>query len=65
MARRIVCLLEEQEDKSQKLRAKDLVVEVERTQEDLENLSMQESREPTPKAVREEVLSSNLVKHPQ
>jgi hypothetical protein len=65
MARRIACLIEEQEDKSKQLRARDLAVEVERTQEDLKNLSMQESRAPTPETVREEVLSSNLVKDPQ
>jgi hypothetical protein len=48
MARRIAHLLEEQEDKSKQLRARDLVVKFERMQEDLENLSMQESRESTP-----------------
>jgi hypothetical protein len=65
MARRIARLIEEQEDKSKQLRARDLVVEVERTQEGLKNLSMQESRAPSPEIVREEVLSSNLVKYPQ
>ena len=40
MARRIVHLLKEQEDKSKQLRTRDLVVEVERTQEGLKNLSM-------------------------
>jgi hypothetical protein len=34
-------------------------------QEGLKNLSMQESREPTPEIVREEVLPSNPVKDPQ
>ena len=65
MARRIARLIEEREDKSKQLRARDLTVEVERTQEGLKNLSMQESREPTLETVREEVLSSNLVKDPQ
>jgi hypothetical protein len=65
MARKIARLIQEQEDKSKQLRARDLAVEVERTQEGLKNLSMQESREPTPETVREEVLSSNLVKYPQ
>jgi hypothetical protein len=65
MARRIARLLEEQEDKSKQLRARDLAVEVERTQEDLENLSIQESRASTPETVREEVLPSNPMKDPQ
>jgi hypothetical protein len=34
-------------------------------QEDFKNLSMQESRAPTPETTRKEVLSSNLVKDPQ
>ena len=63
MAKRIACLIEEQEDKSKQPRAIDLAIEVERTKEDLKNLSIQESRTPTPK--REEVLSLNLVKDPQ
>jgi hypothetical protein len=63
MAKRITHLIEEHEDKSKQLRAKDLVVEVERTQEDLKHLSIQESREPTPE--REEVLPSNPMKDPQ
>jgi hypothetical protein len=65
MARRIARLIEEQEDKSKQLRARDLAVEVERTQEGLKNLSMQERRAPTPETVREEVLPSNPVKDPQ
>jgi hypothetical protein len=65
MAKRIVCLIKEQEEKSKKMRTKDLTVKFERTQEGLKNLSMQESRAPTPEIVREEVLSSNLGKHPQ
>jgi len=39
------------------LRARDLVVEVERTQEGLKNLSIWENRAPTLEIVREEVLS--------
>jgi hypothetical protein len=65
MARRIARLIEEQEDKSTQLRARDLAVEVERTQEGLKNLSMQKRREPTPESVKENVLPSNLVKDPQ
>ena len=65
MAKRIVHLIEEPEDKPKKLRARDLAVEVERRQEGFKNLSMQKSRAPTPEKVREEVLSSNLVKDPQ
>jgi hypothetical protein len=63
MARRIAHLIEEHEDKLKLLMARDLVVEVERMQEGLKNLSMQESRAPTPE--REEVLPSNPVKYPQ
>jgi 5-methylcytosine-specific restriction endonuclease McrBC GTP-binding regulatory subunit McrB len=40
MARIIVCLIEEQHDKSKKLRAKYQAIEVERTQEDLKHLSI-------------------------
>jgi hypothetical protein len=48
MARRITHLLEEQEDKSKILSTRDLVVEVERTHDNLKPLSIQESRAPTP-----------------
>jgi hypothetical protein len=51
-----MCLIEEQEAKSKQLRARELVVEVERMQEGLKNLSMHERREPTPEVIREEVL---------
>jgi hypothetical protein len=64
MGRRIAFLIEEQEDKSKQLRARYLVVEVERTQEGLKNSSMQKRRAPTPDTVREEVLPSNPVKDP-
>ena len=40
MARRITCLIEEQEDKSKQLKPRELAIEVERTQEGLKNLSM-------------------------
>jgi hypothetical protein len=40
MTRRIVCLIEEQEDHSKEPRTRDLVVEVERMQEGLRNLSI-------------------------
>jgi hypothetical protein len=62
IARRITHLLEEHEDKSKLLRDKDLPVEVERTQEDLKLLSIQESRAPT--LEREEVLPSNPMNDP-
>jgi hypothetical protein len=65
MARRIARLREEQEDKSKKLKTRYLDVEVEGTQEGLNNLSMHERREPTPEIVREEVLPLNPMKDPQ
>jgi hypothetical protein len=65
MASRIACLIEEQEDKSKQLRARDLIVKIERTQEGLKNLSMQKIKEPTLETVREEVLPSNPLKYPQ
>jgi hypothetical protein len=40
MARRIACLIEEQEDNSKKLRARDLAIKIARTQEGLKTLSM-------------------------
>jgi hypothetical protein len=49
MTRRITHLIEEQENKSKLLRTRDLDVEAERTQTDLKNLSIQESRAPTQK----------------
>jgi hypothetical protein len=63
MNRRIVYLIEEQENRSNLFRTKNLDVEVERTQEDLKHLSIQESRAPTPD--REEVLSLNPTKYHQ
>jgi hypothetical protein len=47
------------------MRSRDLDVKVERTQEDLENLSIQESRESNTESVREEVLPLNPMKDPQ
>ena len=65
MARRIARLIKEHEDKLKQLRARDLAVKVERMQENLENLSIQESRESNPKIAREEVLPLNPMKDPQ
>jgi hypothetical protein len=65
MARRITHLIEEQDNKSNQLRAKDIAVEVEKTQEGLKKLSMQERRAPTPEVIREEVFHSNPLKYPQ
>jgi hypothetical protein len=62
MARRIMHLLEEQENQLKLLKTKDMNVEVERTQEDCRHLSVQESRAPT--AEREEVLPLNPMKDP-
>jgi hypothetical protein len=59
MTRRIMRLIEEQEDKLKKLRTIDRVVEAKKMQEDLKNLSIQESRAPTPD--RKEVLPLNLM----
>jgi hypothetical protein len=65
MARRIARLIEEREDKSKQLRARELAIEVERTQEGLKNLSMQERRDPTPEVIRKEVFHLNPLKDPQ
>ena len=65
MARRITHLIEEQVDKSNLLRARDLAVEVDRTEEGLKNLSMQKRRAYTPKTIREEILPLKLMKDPQ
>jgi hypothetical protein len=48
MAKRITHLLEEQEKQLKLLRAKNMDVEVERTQEYLKHLFVQKSRAPTP-----------------
>jgi hypothetical protein len=65
MARKIERLIQEQEDKSKQQKARELVVEVERMQEGLKNLSTQERRAPTLEIVRKEVLPSNPLKDPQ
>jgi hypothetical protein len=57
MTRRIGHLIEEQENRSKLFRTRDLDVKVERTQEDLKHLSVQESRAPTPD--KEEVFPLN------
>jgi hypothetical protein len=51
-----VQLIEEQEDKLKQQRARELVVEVEKTQEGLKHLSMQERSASTLEIVREEVI---------
>jgi hypothetical protein len=63
MDKRISHLLEEQENQSKLLRNRNLDVEVERTQEDLKHMYVQESRAPTPD--REEVLALNPTKDHQ
>jgi hypothetical protein len=65
MTRKIARLIEEQEDKSKQQKEREQAVEVERTQEGLKNLSMQERRAPTLEIVRKEVLPSNPLKDPQ
>jgi hypothetical protein len=65
MARKLARLIEEQEDKSKQLRTIKLAIKVERTQESLKNLAMQERRAPTLKIVREEVLHSIPLKYPR
>jgi hypothetical protein len=65
MAKRIVCLIEEHEEKLKQLRARNLAIEVKRMQEGLKNLSMQKRRETTLETVREKVLPLNPVKDPQ
>jgi hypothetical protein len=61
MAKGITHLLEEKENQSKLLRTRNLDVKVERTQEDLKNLSIQESRAPTPN--REELFTLNPIKY--
>jgi hypothetical protein len=56
-----VRLIQEQEDKPKQQK----VVEVERMQEGLQNLSMQERRAPILEITRDEVLHSNPLKDPQ
>jgi hypothetical protein len=62
IARKIERLIEEQEDKSKQQRTRELVVEVERTQEGLKNLSMQERSIATPEIVREGTLTTESVR---
>jgi len=57
MTRRITHLIEEQENRSKLFKTKNLDVEVERTHEELRQLSVQESRAPTPD--REQVFPLN------
>jgi hypothetical protein len=65
IARKIDRLIEEQEDKSKQQRERELVVEVERTQKGLKDLSMQEESMSTQDLVREEVLPLNPLKEHQ
>jgi hypothetical protein len=65
MTRRITCLIEEQEDKEKQFRDRELDFKAKRTQEDLQNLSMQKRRAPTPEVVREEVSHPNPLTDPQ
>jgi hypothetical protein len=65
MTKRITRLIEEQEDNSKQLGVRDLAIKVERTQEGLKNLSMQEKRAPSPEVIREEVFHSNPLKNLQ
>jgi hypothetical protein len=60
IARRIDRLIEEQEVESKQQNARELVVKVERTQEGLKDLSIQERNIPTLKLIRKEVLPLNL-----
>jgi hypothetical protein len=55
--------MEEQEDKSKQQRARELFVKVERTQEGLNHLSMQERSAFTSEIVREEVLPLNPLEY--
>jgi hypothetical protein len=57
MTKTLAHLIAEQENKLKLLKTRDLDVEAARTQIDLKNLSIQESRAPTPD--REEVLPLN------
>jgi hypothetical protein len=63
MARIITHLIKEHESKSKLPRTRDLEVEIARTQIDVKNLSIQESRAPT--LDREEVFPLNLMKYHQ
>jgi len=65
MARRIEHLLEDQEDKLKQLRTIDLDVEVDKTHESLKKLSIQQTRSPNPKIIREKVFHSEPLKDPQ
>jgi hypothetical protein len=65
MARKIKRLIEEQENKSKQQWTRELAVEVERTEESLKNLSMQERNVSTQEIVREDVLHLNPLKDPQ
>jgi hypothetical protein len=59
ITRKIDRLIEEPQDKSKQHKTRELVIEVERMQEVLKDLSMQEGRMPTQDLIREEVLILN------
>jgi hypothetical protein len=65
IARKIDRLIEEREVKSKQQNAREVVIEVERTQEGLKDLSMQERRIPTLELIREEVLTLNPLRSHQ
>jgi hypothetical protein len=65
IARRIDRLMEEREVESKQQNARELAIEVERMQEGLKDLSMQERRIPTLELIREEVLPLNPLKSHQ
>jgi hypothetical protein len=58
----IVGLIEEQEDKSKQQRARELDIEVERTHEGLQNLSMQERKINTLEITKEGTLTTKSVR---
>jgi hypothetical protein len=65
IARKIDRLIEERGDKSKQQKARELVVKVERMQEGLKDLSMQERRIPTQEVIREGILTSEPLKAQQ
>jgi hypothetical protein len=65
IARKIDRLIQEREVKSKQQKPRELVVEVERTQEGLKDLSMQERGKPTLELIREEVLTWNPLREHQ
>jgi hypothetical protein len=62
ITRRIARLIEEQEDQSKQPRARELYIEVEKTHEDLKNLSMQERSIATPEIAKEGTLTAESLR---